>query len=154
MTIYINQPHKIEPSIYSHLDNKDSKKIFITYLTFNKTTLEWYGGETKLYKYLKGYAGSGTSILEHFKEWKEKLGDSWRDNFICLLDECYESRAESKSRERELVNDDTRDELCINILNGGGGWDYGDEYPEEVRQKMSNSINGKNHSKQNQTKNE
>ena len=152
MNIYINRPELPNESLYSHLNNKDTKKVFITYLTFNKTTLEWYGGETTLYKHLKGYAGSGPSILNHLKEWKEKLGGSWRDNFICLLDECYESKAEAKSRETELVNDDTRDELCINYLNGGGGWDYGDVFPEEVRKKMSISNIGKSRSEKTKEK--
>ena len=59
------------------------------------------------------------------------------------MDECFETKIEAKSREGELVNNETRDELCINILNDGGGWDYGDEYPEEVAQKISKKRIGK-----------
>ena len=137
MNIY--PPDSIDESKYEHLNQSDFKKIFCTYLTFNKTTLEWYGGETTLNKYLKGYAGSGTGIEEHLKEWKKRLGENWRNNFICLLDECFETKGESKSREGELINDNTRDELCINRLNGGGGWDYGDEVPKDTTIKMKNS---------------
>ena len=153
MNIY--PPDSIDESKYEHLNQTDFKKIFCTYLTFNKTTLEWYGGETTLNRHLNGYAGSGPSIIEHLKDWKKRLGENWQGNFICILDECFETKAEAKSRESELVNNDTRDELCINYLNGGGGWDYGEEIPEDVRIKykkrykgINNGMYGKKHTKE------
>ena len=112
-------------NIYSH------HKPFIFYYSINNITNEFYYGETALKRHQNGYIGSGAKFFKNVK----KYG---KENFTSIIIESFDTKNEAKQKEREVVTPDLlKNPLCLNTLIGGGGWDYGDKFPEEVKQKIS-----------------
>jgi hypothetical protein len=63
-----------------------------------------------------GYVGSGKQLWYSIK----KYG---KENFKCEILEMLPDRSSLKKRKKELVNEELlKDNLCMNLVYGGGGW--------------------------------
>lgn len=63
-----------------------------------------------------GYIGSGKRLWYSIK----KYG---KENFKCEILEFLPDRSSLKKKEKELINEETiKDEKCLNLVYGGGGW--------------------------------
>ena len=91
--------------------------MYITYITTNLITNEFYIGSHKLESDNDTYLGSGKLLRESI----EKYGS---ENFRRDIIQEFETREESIKLEHELIKEKKKDNLCLNMSYGGLSFDY------------------------------
>lgn len=127
---------------------------YIYKITLLKGSLtgKYYIGQHRTKNINDGYAGSGTILLNYYKVYGEREGETYIKE---ILQYC-ESITELNKIEKELIADryDT-DDNCINLIAGGRGKGFsketrkkiseankGREIPQETREQISKTLMG------------
>ena len=92
--------------------------MYITYVTVNKITGEYYFGSHKQETdEFDGYFGSGRFIRESL----EKYG---KDSLVRKTIACFDNRKESIDLEHKLIRNKKKNQKCQNRSSGGQSFDY------------------------------
>ena len=94
----------------------NKKKYHFIYKTICNVTNKYYIGMHSTDNLEDGYVGSGTYLWRSIKR-------HGKENHSIEILEFLDDRESLKSRERELVNEETlTDLMCMNLRIGGEGW--------------------------------